>query len=142
MPRPFLCCHKSAFFLLDSQTFVHGAVHVQAYAALREFVRLRIGINAVGEEDVDEVIVRVAPEDSARKTLMSKCFLAGGGWQDRAFLLVTRCVEAQAATLAAVQHISGSEQLDGLLLEEGDAVVGAAIHQHLEENSQVADIGE
>ena len=93
-------------------------------------------------EDVDEVIVGVAPEDSARKTLMSKCFLAGGGWQDRAFLLVTRRVKAQAATLAAVQHIGGSEQLDGLLLEEGDAVVSAAIHQHLEENGQVADVGE
>ena len=117
-------------------------MHMQAYAALGEFVRFGVRINTVGKEDVDEVVVGVAPEDGARKSLMSKCFLAGSGWQDRAFLLMARRVKAQTATLATVQHIGGGEQLYRLFLEEGDTVVSAAVHQHLEKYGQIGDIGE
>ena len=77
-------------------------MHMKADAAFREFVGLGIGINAVREENVDEVVVGVAPEDGARKPLMSVCFATGCGWQYGAFFLVAGCVEAQASTLAAV----------------------------------------
>ena len=77
-------------------------MHMEAYAALGEFVGLGIGINAVREENVDEVVIGVTPEDGARKPLMSVSLAAGSGWQYRAFLFVAGCVEAQASTLAAV----------------------------------------
>ena len=103
-------------------------MHMEAYAALGEFVGLGIGINAVREENVDEVVIGVTPEDGARKPLMSVCFAAGCGWQYRAFLFVAGCVEAQTSALTSVQYVSGSKQLYGLLLEELDAIVGATVH--------------
>ena len=103
-------------------------MHMETDAALGEFVGLGIGVNAVREENVDEVVVGVTPEDSARKPLMSVSLAAGSGWLYRAFHFVAGCVEAQTSALAAVQYVSGSKQLYGLLLEELDAIVGAAVH--------------
>ena len=44
----------------------------ETQTALGEVVRFRIRINAIGKEDVNQVVVRVTPKDGSSETLMSE----------------------------------------------------------------------
>ena len=47
-------------------------MYKQAQPALRQTVRFHVGIDTVGEENVDKVGIGVAPENRAREALMSE----------------------------------------------------------------------
>ena len=84
-------------------------MHLQPYPALCQLVGFGIGADAVGEEDEDELLFRVAPNDGSGKSLVSKCLRVSGGGHDGGLSGRFRGVEAQTTHLTAVQRVHSRE---------------------------------
>ncbi len=109
----------------------------QTQTALRQTVRLHVGIDTVGEEYVDEVGIGVAPEDRAGKSLMPIGTTACLCRQNRVLGRERRGVETETAALAPVHRTSGNELPDRLFRKIGTPVINPAVHQHGEERTHL-----
>ena len=109
-----------------------------AGALTTQRVNRTVGINAVGQEDIDHVLSRIDPKHRTRKTIVSetllRCRRCGISVIERQLGRVAenRAVEAQTTTVTIVGILARSPLLDGLTLQVALATVRTAIEQHLD----------
>ena len=122
---------------------VEEGLDVGADVHAGELVVGRGGVGAVGEEDVDKVVVGVDPEHGAGETGVAEGVLRGlrtglsvlGGVEEL-------FIEAEGATVALLGEVACVEGVDGFLLEVALAVIDAAVEEHLHEFGHLAGGGE
>ena len=142
-PRPLV--GGEALLLVPHSLFqglVDEVLDVGADVHVGQLVGGGCGVDAVGEEDVDQVVLWVDPDHGAGEAGVAEAALAGGRGDMGAAAGDERFVEAEGTAVALVGEMATIEGVEGLGGDILASLVATGVEHHLVEFGEVVGSGE